>query len=407
MSKDAVNGDAVNKEDTKAVRAAQFEQLTQTARDSEMGRLLRRFWQPVALSADAAPGKAAPVRVLGEELTLYRGESGRAYLIGGRCSHRRTLLFTGWVDGEELRCVYHGWQYDGRGRNVRRPAEGDEGHPECHVAGYPVHEYCGLVFAWMGEGDAPEFDLPRKPCFEREGGRVAAGRERWDTHWFQQVENSLDATHVSFVHHAHTTGPFGAAVTTLVPKLEYSETDAGIKQIGRRGENNVRESDWTFPNNNHILVPGLAEGDPWIDVGVWVVPMDDRSSMRFILYGIPPADDAAKRRFDEYMAKYAIYDPAAHRDALFRGEDWPEEADSFVGLTAAQDYIAIRGQGPVADRMNEFLGKSDRGIVFLRRLFWRELDAQREGRSTKIWRKRAETVELPRQPGDKTEAFAS
>lgn len=105
------------------------------------------------------------------------------------------------------------------------------------------------------------------------------------------------------------------------------------------------------------------------------------------------------------VAEEAIYDPAAHRDALFRGEDWPEADDSFVGLTAAQDYIAIRGQGRVADRLKEFPGKSDMGVVFLRRLFWRELAAQRAGRPIKAWRKRAEKVELPRQPGDEIEAF--
>src|SRR5689334_15344061 len=101
--------------------------LTQTGVDTDMGRLLRRFWQPVALSREVEPGTAAPVMVMGEELTLFRGVSGKAYLVGGTCAHRRTVLHTGWVEGERIRCTYHGWQYDGTGQCTQRPAEKDAG----------------------------------------------------------------------------------------------------------------------------------------------------------------------------------------------------------------------------------------------------------------------------------------
>lgn len=105
-------------------RAEQLALLTQTAPDTEMGRLLRRFWHPVALSSDVLPGHAVPVEALGETFTLFRGESGTPYLVGGRCRHRQTLLHTGWVQGEKIRCIYHGWQFDGSGR---RAAAGREG----------------------------------------------------------------------------------------------------------------------------------------------------------------------------------------------------------------------------------------------------------------------------------------
>ena len=95
--------------------------LTQTGPDTDMGRLLRRFWQPVAVSHSVKPGTARPLRVLGEDLTLYRGESGEAHLVGGRCAHRRTVLHTGWVQGEEIRCIYHGWKYAGWASAPRRP----------------------------------------------------------------------------------------------------------------------------------------------------------------------------------------------------------------------------------------------------------------------------------------------
>ncbi|MSQ52949.1 MAG: iron-sulfur containing oxygenase [Betaproteobacteria bacterium] len=364
-----------------------------------MGRLLRGFWQPVALCKEVSPGSAIPLLILSEELTLYRGHGGQAYLIGGRCAHRQTLLYTGWIEGERIRCTYHGWQYDRSGQCTERPAERDPGPPKIKIPGYPLHEYCGLIFAWMGEGPAPEFDLPRKDAFERPGGLLAQGKEKWDVNWFQQIENSLDATHVSFVHQAMRLGPFGEAVTPAIPELSYCETEAGIEQTAVRSRNNVRKSDWTFPNNNHIVVPGMAMGDPWIDVGVWMTPNDDTHATRFVLYGMPPASDEAKRRFIEYFGRYASYDPVAHHDELFRKKIYPPQEDALVGLTAAQDYVSIKGQGTIADRTKETLGRSDLGIVSLRNIFWRELDAAKSGKATKQWRRRALQADLPTQPG--------
>lgn len=386
-------------------RAQQFRQLTECSRCKPMGRLLRKFWQPVALAGDVVPGAAIPLLIMGEELTLYRGESGALHLVGGRCAHRRTLLHTGWVVGEEIRCIYHGWQFDGKGACVNRPAEANTGMPRTRIPAYPVREYMGLVFAWMGEGDAPEFDLPRKLLLEREGTLVANGRERWDNNWFQQVENSLDAVHVSFVHMALTVGPFGKAVTGAIPELSYEETPAGIRQTARRSESNVRVSDWTFPNNNHVTVPGLTPDDPWIDVFVWMIPNDEQNTTRFMIYGQQPgASEEARTRFRDYFAKYGKYDPAEHHDELFASREWKNPEDTFVGLTAAQDYLSIRGQARITAREDEILGRSDLGIVTLRKLFFRELELQETGQPTKAWRALHDAAPLPQQPGQEAAA---
>ena len=386
-------------------RAQQFKQLTECSRCKPMGRLLRKFWQPVALADSVDAGAAIPLVIMGEELTLYRGESGGLHLVGGRCAHRRTLLHTGWVVGEEIRCIYHGWQFDGKGACVARPAEANTGMPRTRITAYPVREYMGLVFAYMGEGEVPEFDLPRKLLLEREGTLVANGRERWDNNWFQQVENSLDAVHVSFVHMALTVGPFGAAVTGAIPELSYEETSSGIRQTARRSATNVRISDWTFPNNNHITVPGLTPDDPWIDVFVWMIPNDEQNTTRFMIYGQQPgASEEARTRFKEYFAKYGKYDPAEHHDELFASREWSNPEDKFVGLTAAQDYLSIRGQARITAREDEILGRSDLGIVTLRKLFFRELALQESGQSTKSWRSLNDATHLPKQPGQATAA---
>jgi phenylpropionate dioxygenase-like ring-hydroxylating dioxygenase large terminal subunit len=350
------------------------------------------------LSRDLAPGRARPVKVLGEELTLYRGASGEAHLVGGRCRHRQTLLHTGWVEGERIRCMYHGWKFAADGQCVERPAEKEAQPPAgCKIPGYPVHEYCGLVFAWLGEGPAPAFELPRKDCLEEDGVVVVATQESWRINWFQQIENSLDAVHVSFVHRTLRVASFGNAVTGAIPELSYEETDSGIEQTARRGDDNVRKSNWTFPNNNHVVVPGLQAGDPWIDFVIWMVPADDEHSTRFTLYAFKPQDEEQKRRFLGQFEKYGQYNADEHYEELFLHAKGPEEGD-VIGLISAQDYLAQRGQGVIADRSHEMLGRSDLGVITLRRIFWREMEALRNGRPTKAWRKRM-VARLPTQPG--------
>src|SRR5207244_4133783 len=139
----------------------------------------------------------------------------------------------------------------------------------------------------------------------------------------------LDAVHVSFVHRWGRLGPFGAAVTDAMPRLEYVETESGIRQIATRGENNVRVSDWTFPNNNHIVVPGIHADDPWTDTIPWIVPIDDEHCLR-IQANVSPVQGAAAERVKESLLAHGYkptgtpgeffgasnYDPSEHHEAL-------------------------------------------------------------------------------------------
>lgn len=383
-------------------RADRLDLLTQSSPDTPMGQLLRRFWQPVGVSGRLAKGKAIPIRRFSEDLTLYRGESGRAYLVGARCAHRCTVLHTGWVQGEQIRCMYHGWRYDGTGQCTEMPAEKNPKLASVKIAGYPVHEYAGLIFAYMGEGKAPEFDLPRKDAFERAGGLMFAREQTWNCNWFQMIENSLDAVHVSFVHVKGVVGAFGAAVTTAIPDLDYLETDSGIRQIATRSKNNVRISDWTFPNNNHIVVPNLEPEYPWFDVGVWMVPVDDEHSVRFTINATPSSGAEIDRIVTENAEIHGNYNPADHHDELFYDDKYPNEV--VFKLTSAQDYVAQMGQGVIADRTNERLVTSDEGIALLRKIFFRELDRLREGRLTKSWKRLDHAVKLTIPGEEKVDA---
>lgn len=365
-------------------------QLTEVDRGTPMGELLRRFWHPIAVSRELATGKGKAVRLLGEDLALYRGESGEPHLVAGRCAHRLTLLHTGWVEGEEIRCMYHGWKYDAEGKCTERPAERNCRESNIRIGAYPVREYGGLIFAYVGEGEPPAFDLPRKEVFERDGMLLFARKEIWPCHWLQNVENSLDAVHVSFAHQAGKVGVFGEAVTSDVPTVSYEETEAGIHQVAVR-EGSERVSDWAFPYGNHVVVPGVNADDPWTEVSHWMVPIDTGHTLKIALMATPSTTPEADQRRIEYFAGCEDYNSADHHDALFAGE-YP--SDPLIRLTSAQDYVALIGQGVIADRVHETLGASDLGIAMLRRILWREMDALHDGKPVKAWRRLEQSSKL-------------
>ena len=103
------------------------EVLTKTGPGTPGGELLRRYWQPVALSQDLPP-QAPPltVKILGEELVLFRDEKQQLGLLGLHCSHRGADLSFGRLEDGGLRCLYHGWLYDVRGRCLDQPGEPTE-----------------------------------------------------------------------------------------------------------------------------------------------------------------------------------------------------------------------------------------------------------------------------------------
>src|SRR6266851_3645158 len=140
------------------VTQAQNEQLTQTGPGTPMGELLRRYWQPAALSEELPPGGGAiPVRLLGEDLVLFRDGEGRPGLLGLHCAHRGADLSYGRLEDGGLRCLYHGWLYDRQGRCLEQPGEpaGSTFHERIRHTAYPCQEVAGIIFAYLGPGEPP------------------------------------------------------------------------------------------------------------------------------------------------------------------------------------------------------------------------------------------------------------
>jgi 5,5'-dehydrodivanillate O-demethylase len=125
------------------------------------------------------------------------------------------------------------------------------------------------------------------------------------------------------------------------------------------------------------------------------VPVDDSHTYKVGVYAIPSGGPEADRATLEHFEQYGDYNPADHHDELFIDKVWPE--DPSLQLTPAQDYVAIMGQGEVVDRTQERLGHSDMGIALVRKIFWREMEAMRNGRPTKPWRRLVHAEEMPLQ----------
>ncbi|HZS01919.1 MAG TPA: Rieske 2Fe-2S domain-containing protein [Chloroflexota bacterium] len=356
-----------------------YQDFARTGPGTLAGRYMRRFWQPVAVAADLSPGHARPIRVMSEDFTLYRGEGGTPHVVAFRCAHRGTQLSTGWVEGDCIRCFYHGWKYDHTGQCVEMPAEAPSFPPKVNIKSYPTAEYLGLIFAYLGEGEPPP--LPRYPDFERAGVRENSTYLR-ACNYFQNVENALDPVHTAFVHRASGTSFEGLVG---VPRMAGEETLWGIEMRGTRPNGKVRVNQFGMPNVLHLA---LRFGGVWGDTLAWRVPIDDEQHRSFSVHFAPLTGEAAA----QYRARRAAAPRsddaaiAARGEAILRGEgrvqDIPEDDPDLINV---QDYVAQVGQGRLVDRAQDRLGRSDVLVILLRRIWARELQALAEGRPLTVW----------------------
>lgn len=315
------------------------------------GTLLRRYWQPVAVAHELGWGEAVGVRVLGEDLTVYRGADGTVHAVDGRCAHRGTALHLGRVDADCIRCSYHGWAYDGSGRCVDAPAERDGFAETVRIGGHPVAEYADLVFVHLGGGDPPP--LPRHPELDDPATVVVGGVRPpgvWPCNWFQLVENNADPVHLSFTH--HHSQPF----TREIAEFDVEPAEHGLAIVQRRSSGERRT--WIhFPQLIHIpMRPPSGDGTEYHFFN-WVVPVDDTSSFFIAAVAVPPG---LADRAHEFVAGRTM--DADVIGPLLAGRRRPAS-------TTEEDFVAMVGQGTVADRSTERLGRSDVGVVALRRLF--------------------------------------
>ncbi|MGH6990021.1 MAG: Rieske 2Fe-2S domain-containing protein [Stellaceae bacterium] len=354
------------------------ELLTRTGPGTPCGDLLRRYWQPIALVRDVAPG-APPqhVRIMGEDLVLFRDDRGRLGLLGLHCSHRCADLSYGRVEDGGLRCVYHGWLFDIEGSCLDQPGEPEGGaHRDAirHKA-YPVVERGGAVFAYLGPAPAPLF--PNYPPFlVPEANRVA---NRWlsNCNFLQGSEGNIDPVHTSYLHRfdpARQAGERQALQAVYVgdsrPNVSIMDTRFGVRIFAERkvapGKKVLRVTNFVMPNNSAI-----GSGTRGSCTMLWHVPIDDTNHWRFEFFSHPrqSMDHAAmERRIDAERAEgYRARRNPANRWLQNRDEmDW-----SYLGMGTyfpVHDLFVTESQGAIHNHRNEHLATSDIAIARARRL---------------------------------------
>ena len=356
------------------------------------GRYLRMFWQPVCCSYELAAGQALPVRIMGDDFTLYRGDSGTPYLVGPRCAHRGTRLSVGSVEGECIRCFYHGWKYDGSGQCNEQPAEEQPFAAKVRIPDYPVQEYIGLIFAYVGTGEPPP--LPRYAKFESPDISLDVAGLRRICNYFNNIDNSLDNAHVRFVHQRHRDSSQDHVVLGD-PIISVEESEWGIKRYVKYPDGKGLTFFFGMPNINFINGQVVDPEIKRADVMVFKVPLDDESHIHFEVRAIALTGERGRAWVEERRQLRA----QAERDrpelvrAILAGKLRLSDVDpTRIDFVMLEDEVAQTGQGVIADRDKEHLGRSDRGVFLLRKIWERELRNLAEGRPVKIWVYRPDMV---------------
>jgi len=335
------------------------------------GRYLRRFWHPIYLSRDLAKGRAVPIRVMGEEFTLYRGESGQAYMTVQRCPHRGTQLSTGSVRGEQLSCRYHGWTFDPTGQCTAQPAEPQPFCSKVRVATYPAREAIGLIFAYLGEGIPPPF-----PEWPKLGQFVH--RHRMDCNYFQSAENIVDDVHLHFSHHNSV---LRRSRRSGIPRVFAHETPFGLTQELRH-ERTTELNHFIMPNMCYLQFDHRKRAT--VSVLFVYVPIDDTHHNHYmsimITTSLPKVIDKLVFGFAAWLDARRNVD----RDAWFsrKTQEVLSGKLPFDRITnpRLQDTVICAGQDVIADRSAERLGKSDAAVTLLRKMWKRELRLLAEGK---------------------------
>ena len=345
------------------------EVMTRVDAASPGGQLLRRYWQPVAAASeltDEKPIKA--VKVLGEKLVVYRDKSGNYGLVGEQCPHRSASLAYGRVDAEGIRCPYHGWKFNGAGRCIEQPAEPKNSNykDEIEHPGYPVQKLGGMLFAYMGPGEAPA--LPRWDVLAWEHGRRwIVKQELLACNWLQCMENSVDPSHLYWLHGA--TAHLGK-MGEYDEKHDFIPFEHGIMKrrttgVSGGGHGEVDQHPLLFPNTlRHVLkTKNVKDGKVRHNLQ-FRVPVDDTHTQVYVVYFEPSDTERTSADATVPMEHLAMRDAEGH----YR-----------LDQVLIQDAMAWETQGPVMDRSREHLGTGDKGIVIFRKMLRDQIEQVRRG----------------------------
>ena len=346
------------------------EMLTRVGRGTPGGEFLRRYWHAVAAAGELTDEKPIkPVKLLGEELVVYRDKQGRYGLVGEHCPHRSASLAFGRVDEEGIRCPYHGWKFDALGKCLEQPAEPAERSYKDkikHIA-YPVENLGGLLWGYLGPEPKPL--LPRWDVLAWEKGkRWIEKHEIYNCNWLQPMENSVDPSHLYWLHGdtAHLVG----AVERYEEEHEFIPFEFGIMKLRRTpgkkpGESpEIDQHPLVFPNIlRHVFRTIKTDGLLRHNLQIRV-PVDDTHTQIFVVFFTPTETDFSPAAGDAPWEYFPIRD---------------EKGEYRLEHVLVQDAMAWETQGTITDRTQEHLGVGDEGIIFFRKLLHEQIELVKRG----------------------------
>jgi len=403
------------------ISAEQNDLMTRVGPGAPAGKLLRNYWQPVALKEELEgdrPIKA--VRLLSEDLVLYK--CGEKYVLMQRhCPHRGADLAYGRIEDDGLRCAFHGWKFGAGGKCIETPAE-PEGSRLCeHIRtlSYPVVERSGVLFAWLGSGEPSAF--PHFDCFTAPDAYTFAFKGYWDCNWLQALEVGIDPAHASFLHRffedEDTAASYGkqfrgrpsdadVPITKVLrehdrPEITVARTDYGLRLVTLR---RIDEKQ-THGRSTHILFPQafVIPMNAEMTITQWHVPVDDYGCYWYSIFTsfTTPVDKKTMR--EQRLKTYPAPD---YRPIFSRENGWGFSAEEQKGKTYTgmgfdiniHDQWACESPGRIADRTKENLGTTDKGIVLYRRLLVDAIQKAGKGEKTLMMLDAAQAAALTGPP---------
>jgi phenylpropionate dioxygenase-like ring-hydroxylating dioxygenase large terminal subunit len=337
------------------------DEITLVGPGTPAGEYLRRYWQPVFISSELDDLPVA-IKILGEELVLFRDKSNQLGLVHKHCPHRQASLEFGICHETGIQCCYHGWHFDVDGTIIDVP-----GQPE-HIAdiikqrvrlgAYPTHEFKGLIFAYLGPIDEkPEFPIYDSLDFEEM--EMVPYKAPFECNWLQVLDAIVDPIHTSFLHSNMSREQFSEGFGE-VGQIDFFERDSWILGCNtRRVGDNVwfRINEVVLPNFTQAGAAFAADGTKQIYYGRssftrWVVPIDDESTICYAWANFGERGDPQE------------YNTPEGPELIEQGEIFDRPYEQRQRFPA--DREACEGIGPINIHKNENLVTSDQGVAMMR-----------------------------------------
>ena len=380
------------------------ELLTRIGPGTPCGDLMRRYWQPAALSEELpVGGPPKPIRLLGEDLVLFRDDEGKPGLLGIHCAHRGADLSYGRLEDGGLRCIYHGWLYDRDGRCLEQPGEpaGSTFHERIRQTAYPCVEQGKAIFAYMGPGEPPLF--PRYEFLHVPAENALATKLLHECNYLQANEGNIDLSHLTFLHYTARNRGIGGGRNNEGGRPELGaqdaidgkgaapgsdDADAELTPYGIRSYKIRRDfgpdryqlylTEFVLPN--FTAFPGVSRGEGGFGIN-WHVPIDDTHHWKYT-FTFWRDEHADENWGHNPNVRAEDYTPVRNKRNRYLQDRESMKWEAYTGMGVdfvIHDLAATESQGPIQNRSEEHLGAMDRALVIERQVMVKAILDLQEG----------------------------